>query len=1238
MKALSSCSNKPWPLLCVTLWGIFVFSGAPTLLLSQPSDKPSGAEQKAIKRNIDLLPLRFEPNEGQSSSDAQFLAQGRGFSALFKENEADFLFAGHAARKSGHLRLTLVNASRNVAVSGEKRLPGTVNYFIGNDRENWHTGLPTFQCLRYTSVYPGTDLVYYGNNGNLEFDFRLFPGAAPSQIQMRFEGARSLRIDGKGDLIVTANDGHISFQKPVIYQLAEGGKRDPIEGDFKILEKDTVGFVVDGYDRTRPLIIDPILNYSTYIGPLAEATSIVVDQNGEAYVTGLASLEFPTTPSSYQPVGVVSSTANTFPGDSRPFVAKFNSAGTALLYSTFLSGSGIDDAYGIALDANGDAFVVGTTSSTDFPITTGAFETINNASETTGFVTELNNSGSSLIYSTYLGGSTSTSVIRAAIDASGNAYLAGATQDTNFPTTPGAYRTTALTKATAGVDSAFVAKLNPTGTALVYSTYLGGSGADASFAIVIDGAGEAYVGGDTTSIDFPVTVGALQNAREASNTQAGFVTKLNALGTALVYSTYLSGNAVDNVNSIAIDPSGDVFATGSTTSADFPVTAGAFQSNIGITTFGYPQTNAFVTELNGAGTALVYSTFLGGNISLYLADQGDGAAGIALDGQGMVYLTGSACTTDFPVTTGALESNNLDMLSSQECTAFLTKMNPVPSAPLLYSTFFGGSGNEDAVDEDIGDGAIGLALDPTGNVYLAGYTASVDFPTTAGVVETAFTGPNVEAIVAEFNGSEIKTLPIPTVTLTSNTSSVFFGQPVTFTATVQPASGDVTPTGYVGFNFLEPERSDIYGTGVGMGPWTTTAINSVGVATFTTSSLVVLQTPVNAFYLGDANNAPAVGSMTQTVKDISTITTVTSSADNVVYDTPVIFTATVLDEKGNPAKGFVFFLLGDISYAEPDLDSAGQATWTNGTGGPPLPVGTDTVEVEYFPYTGYLASSGTIAETFTGLGSIPDPTFAPPAGTYTSTQNIALADSNPAAHIYYTTDGSTPVPDVSPEFSPGNAIPVDASQTINAIAVVTGYTPSNVVSAAYTINLPPPGFTTGPGATTSMIVTAGSTSGNTGTASVVGTNGFSGTVDLTCAVTSAMTGVNDMPTCSVSPTSVNISGNNAQTSTLTVNTTPPSSADNRVQDLFWTTTGGTTIALTMFIITPRRRRSWVGLATLLVILAAVGLTSCSGSGGSGGGGGGGGNSGTTLGSYTITVTGTSAGMSTTVGTVALTVQ
>jgi hypothetical protein len=1204
---------------------------------------PSESERKIIERNFDLLPLRFEPNQGQFNSDAEFLAQGQGFSALFKNNRADFLFAGHTAM-SDTLRVTLLNASANAVVSGEKRLPGTVNYFAGNDREKWHTGLPTFERLRYTSVYHGTDLIYYGNKGSLEFDFQLSPGATPSQIQMRFDGARSLRIDGKGNLIVMANDEHISFQKPVIYQPGEGGQKNLVAGYFKILKNDTVGFSVARYDRTRPLIIDPILNYSTYIGGYADATSIAVDQNGEAYIAGWTITDFPTTPGSYQPGPLQCSAENPC-----PFVAKFNSAGTALLYSTYLAGSGYSVANGIALDANGDAFIVGTTNSTDFPVTAGAFQTKNNLTvttgsfQTTGFVTALNSTGTSLLYSTFLGGSTLASVNQVAIDASGNAYLTGSTQDTNFPTTPGAYRSTAVTKATSGSNSAFIAKLNPAGTALVYSTYLGGSGTDAANAIAVDSAGEAYIGGNTTSIDFPITPGAILGAKETSNQQAGtgFVTKLNTSGSALVYSTYLGGNAADSLNAIAVDSNGNAYATGSTTSPDFPITAGAFQSKIGVSSFGYSQVNAFVSELNSAGTSLVYSTFLGGNTGYYLADEGDEATGIVVDAQGMVYLTGLACTIDFPVTAGAFEPQNLDMENSAECTAFLTKMNPAPNTPLLYSTFFGGTGNGDAGDYFYGEEANGLAIDPSGNVYLAGFTYSIDFPTTPGVFETAFTGPSEKAFVTEFNGSEMKSLPVPTVTLTSNTSSVLFGQPVTFTATVQSASGNNTPTGYVAFNFYQTEASDDEGLQAGFGPWTTVALNGSGVATFTTSSLEMLQTKVNAFYLGDVNNAPATGTMTQTLTDFPTTTTVTSSANNIPYGTPVIFTATVLDNTGKPAKGFVYFLLGNLVYAEPTLDSAGQATWVNGTGGPALPAGTDTVEVEFFPNTGYQKSSGTLAETFTALGATPEPTLTPPAGTYASAQQVTLGDSNSAALVYFTTDGSTPVPGVSPDLPAGFTFSVSASEILSVVAVAPGYSPSNVVFAAYTIGLSPlPGFTTGPGASTSMTVTRGSTSGNTGTVSVAGTNGFSGTVNLTCSVTTAMTAVNYMPTCSLNPVSISLSGTAAQTSTLTVTTTAASSAENRTRIFFWVSPGGTALALALFFGGFRRRHARWAILGLFVLFINAGMSACGGGsgGGSVNGGGGSANSGTTLGTYTITVTGASAGISSTVGTVALTVQ
>lgn len=1174
-----------------------------TFLASQPSD----VDRKTIEKKFDLLPLKFEPNRGQSSSDAEFLAEGRSFSALFKRNEADLLLSNQSST-ANLVRVMLLDASEKSAIAGENQLPGTVNYLIGNDPKKWRTGLPTFGLLRYSDVYPGTDLVYYGSHGRLEFDFQLSPTADPEAIRMRFEGARCLKIDRNGGLTVMTSEGRISFQKPVLYQPTEGDGKDLVAGSFEIIEENTIGFSVAKYDRSRPLIIDPILNYSTYIGPLANASSIAVDQNGEAYVTGIAYLGFPTTPGSYQPVGVKSSAGNTWPGGGKPFVAKFNSTGTALLYSTFLSGSGVDWASGIALDGNGDAFVVGSTSSTDFPITTGALQTENNASEYAGFVAELSSTGSSLLYSTYLGGSTWTSINQVAVDPSGNAYLTGRTEDTNFPTTPNAYRTTAAAKATAGSNSAFITKLNPAGTELVYSTYLGGSGADESLAIAVDGAGEAYVGGNTTSSDFPTTPGALQGVREANNGQAGFVTKLNASGSALTYSTYLSGEALDYINAITVDSNGNAYAAGSTNSPDFPVTAGAYQTTIA-NSGGFPQPNAFVSELNSAGTSLVYSTFLGG--SIISNPNGDEATAIAIDGQGMVYLTGLTSTVDFPVTTGAFETHNLDIETIDESTAFLTKINPRPDAPLVYSTFLGGTGNGDGPEDFFtGEEATAVALDPTGNVYLAGSTISVDFPTTAGVIETPFNGPSEEAFVTEFNGSEMTALPIPTVTLTSNSGSVLFGQTVTFTATVQSANGSSTPTGYVGFNFLELEPSDNNGTGIGFGPWTTVPLNGSGVATFTTSSLDALQTPVNAFYLGDSNNAPATGTMTQTITDIPTVTTVTSSANNVPYGASIVFTATVLDNTGKPAKGYVFFVLGNISYANPDLDSAGQATWVNGTGGAALPVGTDTVKVEFFPYTGYQQSSGTLAETFTPLGTTPDPTLTPPAGSYTSAQEIAFGDSNPSAIVYYTWDGSTPVPGVSSGFPVGFGFtfPIDSSETINAIAVAPGYSPSNMVSAAYAINLPPPSFAIF-ASPTSLSIKSGQQGAVTLT--VTPQSGFNSAISFACS------GLAVGASCAFNPVTVTPAGAGGSTTlTITAQTLSATARSDRRPIL-----PGATLAIAVSLLGWRRRHDLRLVLFVSAALVGLGLiSSCAG--GNGGSSGGAGVSTTPMAS-TVTVTATS---------------
>jgi hypothetical protein len=1081
--------------------------------VSNSAAQKAPADQKSIAGNLNQLPLSFESNQEQLSSDARFLAVGRGFSAQFKEHETDLLLSAQA-QATDLVRISMQNSSRDVTVTAESRLPGTVNYIIGNDSNKWRTALPTFERLRYADVYHGVDLIYYGSQDRLEFDFQVSPGADPNCIQMRFDGIQSMKMDHDGNLVLTAAAGQIKFQTPVIYQLAKNGVKEYVEGSFALLANNTVGFSIADYDRAKPLIIDPILNYSTYIGANANATGIAVDQNGEAYLVGTTTSIFPTTSGSLHPGPVTLSASQ-----SRVFVSKFNSTGTALLYSTYLSGSVAEQGNGIALDSNGDALVVGCTWSSDFPITTGAFQTKNYTSQYTGFVAELNSTGTALIYSTYLGGSTQSCVNHVALDATGNAYLTGYTLDTDFPVSPRAFMTTAPAKGATNTITAFVSKLNPTGTALVYSTYLGGEWYDYATSITADSAGEAYVGGTTSSNNFPVTQGALQATREGSNRQAGFVTKLNASGSALVYSTFLNGNFIDSVNAITVDRSGNAYATGSTESSDFPVTAGAFQSTIGISGFGYSQTNAFLSELNSTGSSLLYSTFLGGGISQgALADEGDEAYGIALDEQGMAYLDGTACTIDFPITVGALEPQNLAGELGAQCTSFLTKMNPSPNTPLLYSTFFGGTGNTDPDDYANAEVANALALDPSGNAYLTGYTESIDFPVTYGVYETPFNGASQEVFVAEFNASEMKSLPIPTVTLTSNQSPVLYGQSVTFTATVQPASGSNPPTGYLGFDFYSyRQMSDIDGTGVGFGPWTTVALDGTGVATFTTSSLNDSQTQVNAIYLGDANNAPASGTMTQSVTYIQTKTAVTESVNNVPYGTEVTFTFTVTDQFSNPASGVVMYSFGSQAGFV-TLDSNGQGTWSEST----LPVGTNTIAAKFLQPVGYASSSGTVNLIITALGNTPTPTFAPPAGTYTSAQQVTFEDSNSAATVYFTTDGSTPLVGTSNSLPVGFVVSVNNTETLNAVAVAPGYNPSDMASALYTVNLPAPDFSISLFPQT-MSLNAGD-SGNT-TVSVGGMNGFVQSVSFACS--GLPTGV----TCAFSPTQVTGTGETVMTIT-----------------------------------------------------------------------------------------------------------
>jgi hypothetical protein len=697
------------------------------------------------------LPLSFEANRGQTDARVQFLSRGPRRTLFLTPTEAVLVLTaaersaqatGPAARlaldESGagtrtNLRMTFVGANPAPRVTGREELRGKSNYFIGKDPAKWRTNVPTYANVGYPDLYPGIDLVFYGNERQLEYDFVVRPGADPTRIVLGFEGADRLEVDAQGDLLLHTGAGPVRQRKPVIYQEVTG-RRVEVPGGYILKDGQRVGFEVAAYDRDRPLVIDPVLIYSTYLGGSAndEGNGIAVDALGHAYVTGsTGSTDFPTTSGASQ---------TALSGGRDAFVTKLDPTGSALVYSTYLGGSGNDGGSGIAVDTLGHAYVTGFTTSTNFPTTPRAFQLASGGGFADAFVTQLDPTGSALVYSTYLGGSGDDEGNGIAVDALGHAYVTGVAASTNFPTTLRAFQA-----ANGGGADAFVTQLDPTGSALVYSTYLGGSGNDGGSGIAVDSFGHAYVTGSTRSTGFPTTPGGFQTM--FSGAADAFVTKLDPTGSALLYSTYLGESDEDAGLGIAVDALGHAYVTGSTGSTGFPTTPGAFQP-----ASGGGALDAFVTKLDPTGSALVYSTYLG-------ESDEDAGFGIAVDALGHAYVTGFTASTDFPTTPGFQTANG----GGRD--AFVTKLDPTGSA-LVYSTYLGGS------DHDEG---YGIAVDSLGNAYATGITRSTDFPTTPGAFQAA-SGGAADAFVAKIAASpaeqlaDLETL-IPGAGLPSGTTS-----------------------------------------------------------------------------------------------------------------------------------------------------------------------------------------------------------------------------------------------------------------------------------------------------------------------------------------------------------------------------------------------------------------------------------------------------------------------------------
>jgi len=698
----------------------------------------AAATDARVSESYGKLPLQFEANRGQTHKDVHFLSRGAGYSLYLTGAEAVLVLTNtnadakrstqalpkaKAQPKSVALRMSLVGAARKPQATGLDELPGKANYFIGKDRSKWRTNVPTYAKVQYHDVYPGIDLVYYGNQRQLEYDFVVAPGADPKKIVLGFKGTDKLEIDAEGDLVLHASGGDVRQHKPIIYQEIDRVRQE-IDGRYVIKSGKRVGLQLAAYDTSRPLIVDPVLSYSTFLGGGGNdiARSVAADSDGNAYVTGqTTSLNFPTTSGAFQ-------TVRGFGND--VFVTKLNPSGSALVYSSYLGGNDFDTGNAISIDANGNAYVTGTTKSADFPTTPGAFQPALGIGF--GFVTKLDATGSTLVYSTYLGAGAQGAGI--AVDAQGNAYMTGQTGSAMFPTTPGAFQPVFG----GGPVDAFVMKLNADGSALVYSTYLGGSNVEVGGGIAVDTGGNAYVTGGTDSTNFPTTPEAFQTVPGS-----GFVTKLDPTGSSLVYSTYLNASS----GAIAVDAQGNAYVTG-TASTDFQTTPGAFQPVLA------GSFDAFVAKLNPPGSGLVYSTYLGGTNE----DHGNG---IAVNAAGNAYVTGYTSSNNFPTTPDAAQP----ALAGTE-DVFVTILNTAGSAP-VYSTYLGGV---------IGDTGQGIAVDAANNAYVTGGTRSSNFPTTPGVFQPFFRGGSPggssfdgDAFVAKF--VDIVFPPPPTPSGTGTTRS-----------------------------------------------------------------------------------------------------------------------------------------------------------------------------------------------------------------------------------------------------------------------------------------------------------------------------------------------------------------------------------------------------------------------------------------------------------------------------------
>ena len=772
-------------------------------------DRDHGAkvssEGTALRGSLGKLPLAFEPNLGQAPNEVKFLAHGGGYGLYLNSTSAVLALTSPSrrARRSGEnvgssvVAMRFGGAQKNPEVSAVGRLPGRSNYFIGRDPAGWLTDVAQFSRVRYRHLYPDIDLDFYGKQNRLEYDFEVYPGGDPGQIELDFTGS-DLHLNASGDLVVESDGSEVGFQSPHVYEV-DGADRRPVAAGFELRGPARVGFRVGPYDRRHTLVIDPVLIFSTYFGGaggescsaitgvvLPNCPAITVDSASRVYIAGTttSATGFPT------PAGGSATTVGPGGGNADVFVARITGTGNSLAldYLTFLGGSATDYPTGVGVDSGFNVYVAGLTNSTDFPATASAFQTAPGSAGTHVFFSKLNSTGSANLYSTYLSGSGVDTASALAVDSGGLAYIFGTTTSPNFPTTTAAIQTTA-----AATNQFFFSKINPASSgqsSLQYSTFLGGStpanGVVTGGGIAVDSSLNVYVAGGTNFSNMPVL-----NAFQGT-AQGGFdawVAKLNAPANntqqyTVSFETYFGGSGDDIAYGVATDGT-NTYVTGSTTSTNITAPSGStpFQgSNAGgtdafIAQFGAPPTSG---TTQGA-VPLTYFTYLGGSST-------DAALAIVADQTttGDLRVTGYTDSTDFPVITNPVQGT-----SGGGRDAFVARIQTTATTTSgSASTYLGGSGT------DIGTS---VALDSGLNTYVAGETSSPNFPQ-AIPIRPSISGPS-DAFVSKL-GPTISGLGFlcsgtgcpspPASNPTVNPTPVGVGNQITFTYSIYNA-GDPVP-------------------------------------------------------------------------------------------------------------------------------------------------------------------------------------------------------------------------------------------------------------------------------------------------------------------------------------------------------------------------------------------------------------------------------------------------------------